>query len=67
MSEYIRFSQREGGCKLEDLLSQLNVILDHEAVIKEAKTRLSDDEIEAIAIEQLEFLNLLFPDRKSVV
>lgn len=61
MSEYIRFSQREGGCKLEDLLSQLNVILDHEAVIKEAKTRLSDDEIEAIAIEQLEFLNLLFP------
>lgn len=46
---------------MEDLLSQLHTILNHEPVIKEAKTRLSDDEIEAVADEQLEFLNLLFP------
>lgn len=46
---------------MEDLLSELNVILDYEPVVKPSKSRLSDVEIETIATEQLEFLNLLFP------
>ncbi|MEE0976207.1 MAG: helix-turn-helix domain-containing protein [Bacteroidales bacterium] len=46
---------------MEDLLSELHIILNHEPIVKQAKTRLSDDEIEAVADEQLEFLNLLFP------
>lgn len=62
MSEYIRFSfEEKEGVNLEDLLSELNVILDHKPVVKPSKTRLSDEEIEIIAAEQLEFLNLLFP------
>ena len=62
MSEYIRFSSmKEEGVNLEDLLSELNVILDHEPIVKLSKPVLSDDEIEAVAKEHLEFLNLLFP------
>ena len=46
---------------MEDLLAELNVILDHQPVVKPSKTRLSDVEIETLANQQLEFLNLLFP------
>lgn len=46
---------------MEDLLTELNIILNHKPVINLSKTVLSDDEIELIAEEQLEFLNLLFP------
>ena len=46
---------------MEDLLSELNIILNHQPVVKVTKTKLSDDEITELAAKQINFLRTLFP------